>query len=233
MILLDAVGTIIFPSPSVASAYQAAGRLAGINLDETTIRHRFREAINRYSVQSFQTERGQTQPLRTDEVTERLRWQAIVQHVLSPPADRFEEVFDRLWNHFGQPEHWQPFDDVFPALAILQSAGFQLGVASNFDSRLRPIVERYLGSFNLKLFISSEVGWVKPAAAFYHAAQKQIGIPVDQLLLIGDDLENDVVAPKREGWQAAYLSRKSEPSSTQPAGEFASLLEFAKAISQA
>ncbi|MEW4451510.1 HAD-IA family hydrolase [Bremerella sp. JC817] len=233
MILLDAVGTIIFPSPSVASAYQAAGRLAGINLDETTIRHRFREAIRRYSVQSFQTERGQSEPARTNETTERLRWQAIVQHVLSPPADRFEEVFDCLWNHFGQPENWQPFDDVSPALAILQSAGFQLGIASNFDSRLRPIVERYLGSFDLQLFISSEVGWVKPAPAFYQTVQSQVGIPVDQLFLIGDDLENDVVAPKREGWQAAYLSRKQEASAARPSGEFASLLEFAKAISQA
>lgn len=194
------------------AAYQNVGRSYGIELGEATIRARFREAIQRYSVYSFQRDRGVVEPLRTDEQSESLRWQAIVRFVLSPSSNQELPVFQCLWDHFGQPENWQLFDDVLPTLSFLRENGFRLGLASNFDQRLRPIVENLLGKFDLDLFISSEVGWVKPAESFYAEVTRQLDVPPNQILLIGDDWKNDVAAPRKFGWQTAYLRREGKPS---------------------
>lgn len=211
VVLLDAVGTVIEPSPSVADAYQAVGQSHGIDLDRDTIRRRFRQAISQYSVHAFQTLLGSDDPLRTDEKTEIARWRAIVNHVLKPGPEQEDDLFQHLWDHFGQADHWRLFEDVSPALSRLAAAGFRLGLASNFDQRLRPIVERYLPAFDLSLFISSEVGWVKPAMVYYEHVTRSLGCESDEILLIGDDWKNDVEAPQIFGWQALYLSRSGNP----------------------
>lgn len=208
---MDAVGTVIKPHPSVADTYQQVGQAHGIDLDQETIGRRFRQAISQYSVHAFQTLHGADDPLRTDEETEVARWRAIVNFVLSPEPEQQEAVFQQLWNHFGQADCWRLFNDVSPALSRLSEAGFQLGLASNFDHRLRPIVEQHLAEFDLKLFISSEVGWVKPARQFYERATQTLDCEPNEILLIGDDWKNDVEAPQLFGWQALYLDRSVRP----------------------
>lgn len=209
--LLDAVGTVIRPSPSVAHAYQAAGKAHGIDLDLPTIRQRFYQAISKFSVYAFQTHLGSDDPLRTSEPAEIARWQAIVNFVLSPKPDQQDDLFEHLWNHFGHAGNWQLFDDVSPALSRLAAAGIPLGLASNFDGRLRPIAEQHLADFDLTLFISSEIGWVKPATAFYEHVTCVLDCQPHEIVLIGDDWENDVQAPQNFGWQALYLSRSGKP----------------------
>lgn len=230
VVLLDAVGTIIQPNPSVAVAYQNAGRLVGIELDESTIRTRFREAIACYSVSSFQQSRGVADVLRTDEESESLRWQAIVEHVLRPSPQLKKAVFQKLWDHFAQPENWLLFDDVIPALVQLRAKGYRLGVASNFDQRLRPILQKYLGDYPLKLFVSSEIGWVKPAESFYAEVTERLSVSTDQILLIGDDWENDVSAPLAFGWQAAYLCRDEKACQNASYPAFPTLLDVASML---
>ncbi|RCS46117.1 hypothetical protein DTL42_16680 [Bremerella cremea] len=214
----------------MAVAYQDAGRLYGIELDESTIRARFREALGRYSVSSFQQMRGAVDPLRTDEPCESLRWQAIVEHVLQPSPTQKQAVFRKLWDHFSRPENWRLFDDVIPTLEQLGGSGYRLGLASNFDQRLRPIIQKYLGDFPLELFISSEIGWVKPAEAFYAEVTRRLEVPIDQIFLIGDDWENDVSAPQTFGWQTAYLCRDGKPRGDTNSPVFPELLDVVRTL---
>jgi len=227
---LDAVGTVIAPHPSVADAYLAVGQAHGIDLDRETIRRRFGEAIAKYSVHSFQSQREADDPYRTDESIEIARWQAIVNFVLSPEPAKQDEVFQSLWDHFGQAHSWRVFDDVSPALARLAEAGFCLGLASNFDHRLRPIVARHLASFDLRLFISSEIGWVKPATAFYQRVTQQLNCQPSEILLIGDDWKNDVQAPQAFGWQALYLTRSGKPGNCDIPNSFNTLSEAVEGL---
>lgn len=211
VVLLDAVGTVIQPFPSVAATYQEVGRLHGIELDQGSIRSRFHAAIKRFSVHAFQQSRNLADPFKTDEVSERLRWQAIVDYVLSPTPEQKCSVFESLWDHFARPENWRLFDDVLPTLNLLVERGFRLGLASNFDQRLRCIAELYFSDYPLELFVSSEVGWVKPAEQFYAEVTRRLGLSPNQILLIGDDWENDVKAPQKFGWQTVYLDRDGGP----------------------
>ncbi len=205
------------PAPAVAAAYQKAAAAHGVLLDTALVRERFREALQLYSVAAFQTTQGVADSFRTDEETEYRRWQAIVDHVLDPPEDKRQQVFQTLWAHFAKVENWRLFDDILPGLKTLSQAGFRLGLASNFDARLRPIAAQLLGDFELQLFISSEIGWVKPAEQFYSQVTRRLNLAPEQILLIGDDWENDVAAPRRFGWQAWFLNRDGQHTASPEA----------------
>ncbi|MHC2070221.1 HAD family hydrolase [Bremerella sp. T1] len=230
VILLDAVGTVIESFPSVAAAYQSAALSIGLGRDIDQLKTRFREAIRRYSVQAFQASRGQADPLQTDEAAERQRWLAIVSYVVDPPEHLQLDLFEKLWDHFADPQHWRVFPDVSPALSKLAAAGFRLGLASNFDERLRPIVAQHFPAFDLCLFISSEMGWVKPSHHFYESATTQLNVAPDEVLLIGDDWENDVESPKNFGWQTIFLNRTDQALPGDITNHFRNLDETAEAI---
>ncbi len=132
-IVLDAVGTLIKPVPSVADAYTEAARRQGVELNRDEVRARFNLHFQSDEV------RGDRGIHSTDEATEIWRWRRIVTEVLPEVPDP-QRTFAELWEHFGRPESWQCFPDVAPALRSIHEAGIAVCVGSNFDSRLRGVV---------------------------------------------------------------------------------------------
>ncbi len=205
-IVLDAVGTLIEPSPSVSSAYVQAARRQGVDLDVATVKRRFRE---HFSTDEVDESRG---PLATDEATERLRWRRIVARCL-PEIPDVSRAFDELWAHFGDPSSWVVFTDVAPTISALIARGFRLCVASNFDGRLRGVTRGIpeLRDWVEPLVISSEVGHRKPHPAFYLAACDRMGLPPEKVLCVGDDVKHDVIGPREAGLRSILVSRTGTP----------------------
>src|SRR5207302_11353451 len=82
----------------------------------------------------------------------------------------------------------------------------RLGIATNFDSLLGPILAGFAElPDDLVLVISAEVGWRKPAAEFFGAVVGAIGVASSEILMIGDDPENDVRAAEIAGMRALLL----------------------------
>jgi putative hydrolase of the HAD superfamily len=204
-IVLDAVGTLIKPVPSVSEAYTEAARRQGVELDRSEIRTRFQVHFLSDEVQ------GGRGVYSTDEDTERRRWRMIVARVL-PEVPDLDRAFDELWDHFGDPESWICFPDVAPTLRALQDAGLAVCVGSNFDGRLRQVVKGFpeLEGAMDALLISSEVGFRKPHPSFYKAACERLGLPASRVLCVGDDKENDVRGAQRAGLWAMFLDRGSD-----------------------
>lgn len=201
-LILDAVGTLIEPSPPVATMYAEAARRQGVAIDPDEVKRRFHRS---FRVDEDDERLG---PLGTDEANEHRRWRRIVAAVLPglPDPDR---AFDELWDHFGQPSAWRTFDDVGPALGALRRSGRRVAIASNFDGRLRGVVRGLpdLAAAEDALVISSEVGVRKPHPSFYRAARERLGLPADRVLSVGDDPENDVRGPERAGLRGLLLDR--------------------------
>lgn len=220
-ILFDAVGTLLEPHPPVAEAYWLAGRRFGSRLTKEEIAERFRAAWAKDSRRS----------LATSEAAERERWRRIVRAIFHElPAEAGEELFSALWGHFAQPNHWRLFADVAPAWRDLSALGLPIGVASNFDARLRTIAAAHAPLATCQTwFISSELGWAKPESGFYAAVEAQLRLSPAEILLIGDDLENDVLAPRRRGWNTLHLRRGAQVGS---AGEVDSLLQVTARLQQ-
>src|SRR5947209_7002351 len=108
-IVLDAVGTLIDPSPPVAEVYAAAAHRQGVELAPAVVKARFHRYFRDDEVDEM---RG---PLATDEPTEFRRWRRIVTNVL-PEVPRPDRAFAELWDHFGRPDAWRCFPDVAEAL---------------------------------------------------------------------------------------------------------------------
>jgi putative hydrolase of the HAD superfamily len=211
LILFDAVHTLIEPDPPVVAVYQCCGERQGCWLEESDLRARFSGAFQRAALACRQEKNG-----RTDEAGEYMFWQTVVQTVfeeLKPPA--VDEAFSELWQHFAEPQHWRVFPDVAPTFAELRRRGFRVGIASNFDNRLLKICSGQPELANVdRIFVSSCVGWVKPAAGFYREIERITQLAPEQIALVGDDYENDVGAPRNLGWQTWWLQRTGPADST-------------------
>lgn len=210
-LLLDAVGTVIQPFPPVAEVYQAVAFRQGVELDRREVWTRFRRAF--HEDETFEAEGG----LVTDESRESLRWRRIVASVMPELPDP-EAAFAELWTHFSRSSAWRCFEDVASALQALAAAGIPVRIASNFDSRLRQVVSGLpeLSDYQGSLVISSEVGRRKPHLDFYLAACTSLGITPARVLCVGDDLENDVLAPRRAGLRGVLLDRTGRHAEVAP-----------------
>lgn len=207
--LFDAVGTLIYPCPPVATAYGEAGRRHGSSRSDQEIGERFRLAIRRQEEHDLAGN-----GFATSESRERRRWQSIVAEVFDDLPDT-TALFDDLWSHFAQPNHWRLFDDVAETWQRLAAEGIALGIASNFDGRLHGVSAGLppIGRADW-LFVSSELGVRKPSPQFFRQIEASVSLPAHQIALVGDDWKIDYLAAEAAGWQAIYLDRETQP----PAG---------------
>lgn len=200
VVFFDAVGTLIHPDPPAPMVYAAAGRRFGSPRDEATIAARFRAAFRR------QEELDRVGNLRTGEEREVARWRAIVGEVLDDISDA-ETCFQELYAHFAQLSAWGCHPESAAVLAALAERGHVLGIASNFDHRLRGLVENMPALQPVRyLVISSEIGWRKPAPEFFAAMCRQAGSPPEQVLYVGDDLVNDYQGARTAGMRTVLFA---------------------------
>ncbi|MFO0908298.1 MAG: HAD family hydrolase [Isosphaeraceae bacterium] len=223
-IVIDAVGTLIEPIPSVADVYRAAADDQGITLDPDEVRTRFAHA--------FQTEEtaDQTEHLATHEARESARWRRIVAGVLPEVPDP-DRAFALLWDHFSRPDAWRCYPDVAPALQLFRQANLAVCIGSNFDARLRSVLAglpEFDEPLRSRVVISSEVGFRKPHPAFFEAASRQLARDPARLLSVGDDLENDVLGARRAGFVGVLLDRRGRAEPGVP--RVASLIELAHGL---
>jgi HAD superfamily hydrolase (TIGR01662 family) len=93
--------------------------------------------------------------------------------------------------------------EVIPALRQLREAGVSMAIVSN---TLLPgrILDRHLELVGLMEFFpvrvySSEVTYRKPNRIIFDAALKEIAVPAEECLFVGDLVKTDVVGAKRVG----------------------------------
>lgn len=217
-VLFDAVGTLIYPDPPVSVVYTQAAQALGLMLDKSTVKSRFAEAFSKHHAPP--DDGG----IATSEDDERNRWRAIVAAVF-PELSNTNELFLQLWSHFSQPASWRVFEDVSHCWERLTRQGRLLGIASNFDERLftlargLPPLDR-----NEHVFVSSRVGFRKPATQFFRAIEQQLSLGPQELLLVGDDWDSDYQGATSAGWHAVHLNRGQRDSDTSSIRSLAELV---------
>lgn len=193
-VFFDAVGTLIHPDPAAAVIYAEVAQRFGSRLTVPEIASRFRTAFNRQELID------RASGWRTSEAREIERWRQIVAEVLADVSEP-AECFAELYAHFGRPEAWRREADIEPTLFELARRGYTLGLASNYDSRLRPVAAALLPRLR-HILISSAVGWRKPAPEFFAALARLVELPAEEILYVGDDLANDYQGARAAGLDA-------------------------------
>ncbi|MFY9252220.1 MAG: HAD family hydrolase [Fuerstiella sp.] len=209
-VVFDAVGTVMFPQPSVAAAYQAAIKQHCGQLVPT-------EIVNA-AVRDGLKQRSAGLDLTTSEESERQFWADLI-HRLCPDSTGFQACFDALFEHFGSSDSWKCFPGVGDVIGQLQQQHMVVAIASNFDNRLNSVCDglNELSGISQRI-ISSQVGFRKPAGEFFCAVVETLNIPAANILMVGDDLINDVQGALNAGFQSAWICR-SEPTTSNVADE--------------
>jgi putative hydrolase of the HAD superfamily len=86
---------------------------------------------------------------------------------------------------------------------------FQLAIVSNFDGRLRIILEHLgISKYFSHVFVSSEIGADKPDPEFFRRALTFVDLAPNEVLHAGDDPERDWKAARTVGLSTFELDRK-------------------------
>jgi len=191
-IFFDAVGTLFRLTKTVGNHYAFVGREIGLDLDVRSLERAFHAACRQMPQRAAIDE-----PRENDD---KGWWRELVDFVLdrvSPSLGEFDRdnFFEIAYEHFAEADVWQLYPEVPGVLEKLQS-GFQLAIVSNFDGRLRFILEHLgISKYFVHVFVSSELGADKPDPEIYGRAVKLMNLKPNEVLHVGDD-------PKRD-WEAA------------------------------
>jgi putative hydrolase of the HAD superfamily len=129
-----------------------------------------------------------------------------------------------LYERFGASNAWRIFDDVLPALDAVATTSIRLAVISNWDERLRPLLQQLkLTDYFETIVVSCEVGFAKPSPVIFEQAAKKLGLPATSILHVGDNFTADVQGARDAGLRAIRIDRKSPPITDQ---QIASLSEL-------
>ena len=196
-VTFDVGGTLIIPWPSVGQVYaEVAAAYGHAGLAPELLNQRFAAAWR--ALKDFEHSRAQWADLVD----------ATFHGLIEPLPSR--TFFARLYERFAEPAAWRVFEDVVPALNVLRSRGFGLGVISNWDERLRPLLRRLrLYDYFEAIVISCEVGSPKPARIAFSQAASQLAVPPSAVLHVGDSLERDVQGAQAAGFAAVWLDRQA------------------------
>jgi putative hydrolase of the HAD superfamily len=204
-ILFDAVGTLFYLSKTVGDHYALVGSEVGLTLDAQQLDRAF------FAAWKQMPRRGAIDGPRDND--DKGWWRELVDLVLDQVAPSLSELdrdnfFEIAYEHFAEAGVWELYPEVFDVLEKLQPR-FQLAVISNFDGRLRFILEHLgISKFFAHIFISSEIGADKPDPEIYRYALKFIHFDPDQVLHVGDDPDRDWRAAAAAGLLVFRLDRE-------------------------
>lgn len=221
VVFFDAVGTLIHPHPAPGLIYAEIGQRHGSRLGAEEVSRRFSVAFRAEEL------RDANDGYRSSEAGEVARWRRIVATVLDDVTDA-ARCYAELYAHFARPDAWRCEPGTAAALIALRQAGYIVGVASNFDWRLRNLVVALPELATIEhVAISSELGWKKPAPAFFAALCAMTGRSAEQLLLVGDDWENDYLGARAAGMHGRLFDPRGRSTEGERIASLGELLRGA------
>jgi len=145
--------------------------------------------------------------------SERLWWFDIVHNVFYRVGmfQRFDDFFERVFEVFEAPGSWKLFPDTVPTLTRLRERQIELGIISNFDSRLFTVL-RGLGIAELfaTVTISSLAHAAKPSPKIFQLALEKHALDPEEALYVGDSVHDDVEGATKVGLRAVLLDRQGK-----------------------
>ena len=139
-------------------------------------------------------------------------WRELVGRVFDQVAPSLSELdrdnfFEVAYEHFAEAGVWKLYPEVPEVLDKLRPH-FELAVISNFDGRLRFILQHLgISKYFAHVFISSELGADKPDPEIFRRALTVMHLEADEVLHVGDDPERDWKAATAAGLSVFRLDR--------------------------
>lgn len=208
VIFLDAVGTLFGVKGSVGEVYSHIAQEFGVEVSA--------EILNKTFIQSFKAASPPTfhdvEPHDIPQL-ESQWWLGIVVKTfeLAGVIERFSDFsafFSEVYIHFGTAEPWFVYPDVPASLAKWRRMGIELGVLSNFDSRIYSVLQALeLMEFFDSITISTQAGAAKPDPKIFAVALEKHNCPPEAAWHIGDSITEDYQGAKAAGLRGIWINR--------------------------
>jgi putative hydrolase of the HAD superfamily len=210
MVFFDLVGTLIRPAGSIGTQYGELARRLGVEADSQELDRAFNQAMRaappialagRPPAQVPSLEKGWWRHLVRD-VVHRAGLSTALE------GSRFEAYFDSLYRHFETEAAWVVYSDVVPALSRLRSGGRRVGLITNYDARVYPLLDAlHLRAWFDCVAIPGLAGAAKPDPAIFRYAMERAEVAAKRAVYVGDLVEEDVNGARAAGMHPILLDR--------------------------
>lgn len=203
-IFFDAAGTLFHLPKGVGYHYALVGKRVGLELDS--------DALDRAFADVWKEMPARETTGLPRENDDKDWWRLLVDHVIDRVAPATAELdrdsfFEVAYGHFAEAGVWELFPEVVEVLEALRPR-FRLAVVSNFDGRLRMILEQFgISKFFSHVLVSSELGADKPDPLIFRRALEITGFAPNEALHAGDDPVGDWAGARAAGLAVFELRR--------------------------
>lgn len=192
----DVGGTLLEPWPSVGVVYaETLERVTRAKVEPELLSQRFHAAWKARGAFDYSRDAWRRLVVATFRDTG------------APDVD--ELLFEAIFRRFESPGAWRMYSDAGLALEMLSDLGIPILIISNWDQRLRTLLEAMeLADGFASITISCEVEAHKPSPEIFARAAESVGLTPREVLHVGDSYDEDYQGALNAGFQARWLSRE-------------------------
>jgi putative hydrolase of the HAD superfamily len=131
----------------------------------------------------------------------------LIGHPVPPTEAAQDEFFEGYLRHYRA--HWIAYPDARPALEVARGNGWRIGVLTNGSTVQQNAKLQAIGLAELVDVVctSESLGVSKPDPLAYQRVCDELGVEPGDALMLGDNLELDVLAARSAGLAARHLDR--------------------------
>ncbi len=220
----DLYNTLVQFWPPLDEVQQAACRELGLHVSKSAVRRGYVVADVYFNEENARGSLG----LRSDEDRADFfaRYEQIILEKAGLPVSM--DLAKQIWDMaMSIPKDFVTFDDTIPALAVLRSRGYRLGVLSNLRRDMEELCQRLGLSPYLDFCISPvEAGAEKPHATMFLAALERASVAAKEAVHVGDQYSSDVLGARAVGIHGVLIDRGGWLDDMTDCPKIASLAEL-------
>lgn len=208
VIFLDAVGTIFGVKGSVGEVYSQIAAEFGVTVTPEILNREFHKSFAAAPAPIFLNCDVEVIPDK-----EFNWWYDVVLNTFQGAGvwrefRDFSDFFGELYVHFGTADPWFVYPDVSLALVNWLRLGVELGVVSNFDSRIYSVLQSLgLRDYFKSITVSTQARMAKPDPEIFHLALKNHNCSPESAWHIGDSIVDDYYGARRAGLRGIWINR--------------------------
>jgi putative hydrolase of the HAD superfamily len=207
-VFFDAGFTLLHPSPSILVVCQQVCQQLGLHIDLNQLQQGMENA-EKFRFRQLQSNRF----VWADEQAIAEFWFSYYRSLLQPllaeqDQARLDQLVRAITEEFEKHTNWQLYPDVKPTLEACRAKGYSLGVISDWNVALGPLLRQFdLTQYFDCLVISAVARHAKPSPTLYDMALERANAIPDYTIHIGDSYIHDVLGARAVGITPILLDR--------------------------
>ncbi|MEA5515006.1 HAD family hydrolase [Nodularia sp. UHCC 0506] len=209
VILLDAVGTLFGVKGSVGEVYSQIAKEFDVEVEAEILNTTFLQSFKAATAPVFPNAELHDLPQHEFEWWRKITLNTFESAGVLSQFEDFSGFFSELYIHFGTAEPWFVYPDVLSSLKDWRKQDIELGILSNFDSRIFSVLQSLgLNSYFTSVTISTQAGAAKPDPQIFAIALAKHKCPPSAAWHIGDSIVEDYQGAKAAGLRGIWINRE-------------------------